>query len=196
MFREKRLVDRIRAGDRRGFDELIEVYGARIRDIAARYTRCPADADDAVQEIFVELFRSVPAFRGEASLSTFVYRIAVNACLRRKRGTTIETVALEESSAGPDMRAIVNPGRVAERAELNDHLGAALAELSEVQREVVVLHELHGLTYGECAAVLGVPIGTIKSRLSNAFGHLRTSLGDYLTETGTALNSSRTEAAS
>jgi RNA polymerase sigma-70 factor (ECF subfamily) len=78
--------------------------------------------------------------------------------------------------------AIGDPYGYALQCEAADQIGVALNTLSEMHREVVVLHELHGLTYAECANVLNVPVGTVKSRLSNAFRHLRQRLSSYVEE--------------
>ena len=179
--KERQLIERITRGERAAFEEFLDSYGPRVQRLARRYAGCEADTEDLMQEIFLDLYKSLSNFRGEAALSTWVYRVALNHCLRHQKKTTRHTAQpLNESDERPDETLSANPVRQAARGELRDQVQDALQELSPAQRTVVILHELHGLTYGECAQVLDVPVGTVKSRLSNAFRHLRTKLGGYV----------------
>jgi len=178
---EKILLKQLREGRSEAYAAFVDAYGGRVHGLARRYARTEADAEDLTQEIFVALCRSVTSFRGESALSTWVYRVALNHCLRYQGRPWPEDISLDgaaaESMALPEA---ADPLRQATRQELADQVGAALDTLTPQHREVVILHELHGLTYAECAAILAVPIGTVKSRLSNAFGRLRTRLSDYV----------------
>jgi len=178
-----RLAQRIAQGDRHAFEEFVDGYGARVHRLVRRYVSHEADAEDVTQEIFLDLYRCINNFRGEATLSTWVYRVALNHCLRHRERTTPAVQSLDEMGherghephdSGGD------PVRWAARRELCGQVHVALDDLSDVHRDVVILHELHGLTYRECAAILEVPVGTVKSRLSNAFRALRGSLGNYV----------------
>jgi RNA polymerase sigma-70 factor (ECF subfamily) len=177
---DRQLARRIQQGDVRAFEELLDLYGARVQRLARRFLDNPSDVDDVTQEIFIDIHRCIGAYRGDSALMTWIYRIAANHCLRHRERTRPESLPYEDRTAGAatDWRAY--PEQSVARRELSDQVYRALGRLPELHRDVVVLHELHGLTYQECAAALGVPVGTVKSRLSNAFRRLRTSLGGYV----------------
>lgn len=177
---DKRLVQRIQQGDRRAFEEFVDSYGARVQRLVRRYVENTSDGEDLVQEIFCDLYRSLGGFRGEAALSTWVYRVAVNHCLKYRQRTRPDLVPYEEQVAGADEDWRADPARSAIKSELHDQVHEALEQLSPWHYDVVVLCELHGLTYQECAKVLEIPVGTVKSRLSNAIRRLRDSLGGYV----------------
>jgi len=182
---DKRLAQRIGQGDRKAFEEFLDSYGPRVHRLVRRYVGNEADGEDVTQEIFLDLYRSVGGFRGESSLATWVYRVSLNHCLRHRERTRPPSESYEEELHQPaDKRA--DPARYAAQRELSGQVQSALDELSHLHRDVVILHELHGLTYSECAAVLGVPVGTVKSRLSNAFRCLRVALGGYVLGESTA----------
>jgi len=167
---------RIAAGDRRAYEEFVDSFGPRVHRLVRQ--QVPAcDADDVTQEIFIDLFKGAAGFRGEAALSTWVYRIAMNHCIKRqrRRGDSAEDAAEDEiADDAPD------PAKRAATREMRSEVRGAIQNLSAVQRDAVILHELHGMTYAQCAAVLDIPVGTVKSRLSNAFRALRESLHDYV----------------
>lgn len=181
---------RMARGERAAVEQFLDAFGPRVHRLARRYARDGSDAEDLTQEIFVALFRSAGSFRGEASLATWVYRVALNHALRHHDRWQRES-NLNEPHTGDEPIEIADvgadPARYAARGELNREVYGALDGLAEGQREVVILHELHGLTYSECADVLKIPIGTVKSRLFNAFRHLRTSLGPYVLGDDTAI---------
>jgi RNA polymerase sigma-70 factor (ECF subfamily) len=183
MSKESHLVRRIVAGDREAFATFLDAYGARVLRLACRYAAGESDAEDLTQEIFLDLYRCIGNFRGESQLSTWVYRVALNHCLRhvekRRQRNELKSESFDEALHETSDQS-ADPARHAARRELSDQVQRALDALSPLHRDVVILHELHGLTYGECAAVLDVPIGTVKSRLSNAFRSLRASLGIYV----------------
>lgn len=178
---ERQLAQRIAQGDRRAFEQFLDSYGPRVQRLVRRYALREADAEDLMQEIFLDLYRSAGNFRGEAALATWVYRVALNHCLRHgekeKRHTTSQS---DDETEHADESSTFDPARHTARGELREQVQGALQNLSAAQRDVVILHELHGLTYSECAQILDVPVGTVKSRLSNAFSRLRASLGGYV----------------
>lgn len=167
------------AGDRSAFDEIVTRHERRVWAVCLRICTDPDDARDAAQETFLTAFRSMGSFRGDAQLSTWLHRIAVNASLDllRKRGrrreTTTDTVP-EVASSEPQPDEMAIGGQRA--SEVHD----ALSKLSDDHRAVVVLHDLQGLEYPEVAEALQIPVGTVKSRLHRArvelsrlLGHLR-----------------------
>jgi RNA polymerase sigma-70 factor, ECF subfamily len=174
---DRNLVQKMQRGDAAAFTEFVDRFGARIHALSRRYSESEADAEDLTQEIVVAICRGIGGFRGDAALSTWVYRVAMNRCLKRAQRVKPDSVPLDDL---PLFDARHDPMIHAARRELSERVDAALETLSEGHREVVILHELHGLTYAECAHVLGIPVGTVKSRLSNAFGRLREQLGRYV----------------
>ncbi len=157
----------------------VDLYGPRLHRLARRYAPCEADAEDLTQEIFVALYQSLANFRGDSSLATWSYRVALNHCLKHAAKARPVTVPYDDAhdQAVPDALSPVNQSA---RRELSGQIETALGNLSPSHRDAVILHELHEMTYAECAAVLGIPVGTVKSRLSTAFRRLRESLGGYI----------------
>lgn len=188
----------IASGDRAAFERLVDAFGPRVHRLARRYASGECDAEDLTQEIFMSLFQSAGSFRGHSQLSTWVYRVALNHCLRhhdkaqrqpeRASGaattptSTCVTPAAGAQGSEPEQAEDreSDPARQAARREMREQVRLSLGELSDGHRDVIVLHEMHGLTYSECAQVLGIPLGTVKSRLSNAFRHLRRHLAPYV----------------
>ena len=174
-----RLAQRIAQGNRGAFEEFLDAHGANVHRLVRRYVANETDAEDLTQEIFVSLYRSIGGFRGDSTLATWVYRVAFNHCLKHLGRAHPATESFEESEHEP-VDASNDPARGMARQELSTQVHLALDKLSLLHRDVIILHELHGLTYRECADVLGVPVGTVKSRLANAFRCLRDSLGSYV----------------
>ena len=127
-------------------------------------------AADVAQETFLTAQKALPKFRGESSLSTWLFGIAHNECRRASRRQKLEPVPLdieiEGTHSGHGEGAIID----------REALRVALSKLSEEHREVVLMHEIEGMTYEEIAEVIRVPVGTVKSRLHHAFQNLRRSL--------------------
>jgi RNA polymerase sigma-70 factor (ECF subfamily) len=193
---EKQLVKRMQQGERQAFTEFVDAYGAQVHRLVRRYVENPTDAEDITQEIFVDLYRSIAGFRGEAALSTWIYRVAVNRCLRYRQKVRPQSVAYEDGNLGSERDWRGDPERCAAKQELSAQVQGALGRLSEEHRDVVVLHEMHGLTYQECADLLNIPVGTVKSSLSNAFRRLRDNLRGYVFSDGEARPETAMERAS
>lgn len=145
-----------------------EHYDAVFRFCARRVG--PDRAADAAQDTFVTAQRVLKKFRGESSVSTWLMGIAQNECRRIYRKERLTPVMLDIDLSHASIES--SEQAIVDRQSLNE----AMARLSAEHREVVVLHELDGLTYEEAAVVLGVPVGTVKSRLHHAFLNLRRSL--------------------
>jgi RNA polymerase sigma-70 factor (ECF subfamily) len=155
-------------GSATAFDELVTRYERRVYGICYRYFGDPADAEDAAQETFVVLLRRAETFRGTARFSTWLYRVATNACndLARRRG--------RRPAVGGDLDALAAEPALDDpigARELSADLARALADLHDDTRDAVVLHDVGGLPYADVAARLGVPVGTVKSRIHR--GHAR-----------------------
>jgi RNA polymerase sigma-70 factor, ECF subfamily len=167
---ERRLLERARAGDERAFAELISDFDERFRRLAYRLLGDRREMEDALQDAYVRAFSGLPRFRGQSALSTWLYRIVYNSCLDQLRRVQTEAKVLhaEPLATVPDAADLV-----AARATLEE----ALATLAPVERAAVLLVDAEGLSYEDAAAVVGVPRGTIASRLSRARASLRRSLG-------------------
>ena len=179
MQNDQQTAQQIRDGDAGAFAAFVDTYGPRLHRLARRYAVCEADAEDLTQEIFVALFQGISKFRGDSSLATWSYRVALNHCLKHTAKVHPVTVPYADAQEIPEPDTH-GPVKQAARRELSDQLQTALDGLSPDHRKIVILHELHEMTYAECAAVLQVPVGTVKSRLSYAFRRLRTSLSGYV----------------
>ena len=166
------VLDRARDGDHEAFTAVVRLYDRRLRGLAYRVLGDPDGMDDALQEAYVRAFRALPRFRGDARIGTWLFRITYNACLdelaRKRKVTHVPLDELvEQASAGPD------PGEAyGARAEL----ASAFAALSEDERAVVFLVDVEGFDYAGAAQILGVPVGTVASRLNHARRALRSAL--------------------
>jgi RNA polymerase sigma-70 factor (ECF subfamily) len=165
---EREWVRRCRQGDEAAFRELLRRYRGRALFLASQILRDRTEAEDVVQEAFLRVFRSIRTFRGDASFYSWLYRIVVNLCLDRgRRVPSRRTVALDpdqDVSDAADSRERFEPEAVETRMQVH----ALLAQLGDDLRVTLLLRELVGLSYEEIAGQLGVPIGTVRSRLSAA----------------------------
>jgi RNA polymerase sigma-70 factor, ECF subfamily len=167
---ERRLLEDAQAGDERAFADLIRGFDQSFRLLAYRLLSDRREMEDALQEAYVKAFLGLPRFRGESALSTWLYRIVYNSCLDQLRRVPKEERALhvEPSAVATDPADLV-----ATRATLEE----ALAALAPIDRAAVLLVDAEGLSYDDTATIVGVPRGTIASRLSRARASLRRSLG-------------------
>ncbi len=181
--RESELVERARLGDREAFDELMEAHLPRVWRVAYRIVRHDQDAEDVVQETFLAAFRTIPAFRQEAKLSTWLTRIATSRALNhldrsaervRRAGRPIELRPSELELGVPEPVATgPSPLQALERKELAARLVECLDRLPGPWRSVLALREGEGLSYEEIAATMDLNLGTVRSRLARARVALR-----------------------
>jgi RNA polymerase sigma-70 factor, ECF subfamily len=170
------LVERAQAGDMDAFNLLVERYQQRVYGLCFRMLGA-ADADDATQEVFISAFWSIRRYRGDTFLS-WLLRIASNKCLDYLRARKRRRfVSLDADDADTTPVQVVDPGERPEqrvlRSELARDLESALQALPADQRLVVILSDIQGYSYDEIVAATGVPVGTVKSRLSRARARLR-----------------------
>ena len=182
---EKAWIDAAREGDPLAFEQLIHLYEKRVFALTRRMCKNPADAEEAAQETFLAAWQGLRFFRGDSSFSTWLYRLASNACvdLLRKEGRhqtaagpslNDEEVVLEIPDEAPTPHALV------EQAELKEQIEAGLAALPEEYREVLILREIHQQSYDEIAEILSLDLGTVKSRINRGRKRLR----KFLLESG------------
>jgi RNA polymerase sigma-70 factor (ECF subfamily) len=174
---DREIVRRCRRGEPGAFEELYKRYGSRLYTVAYRMTGSAADAEDLVQDMFLQVYRRLDSFRGEAALGTWLHRLAINTCLdfvrskqgRRQRMTdTVDDLeALEAPAAGP-----WRPDAALDRMDLE----RAIAQLPPSYRRAFLLHDVEGLEHHEIGEALGIAEGTSKSLLFKARTRLRTLL--------------------
>ena len=170
------------AGEREAaFHELVHRYQRRLFAVCVRVLGSPSDAEDAVQETFVRLARGAAGFRGDAKLSTWLYRVARNVCTdhvrydARRPSTPVEDVAAVADE--PHADDLIGARETAMTLE------AALARLDDQSRLLLLLVAVEGLSYAEAAAAVDLPVGTVKSRVSRARVRLGELLADRLEPT-------------
>jgi RNA polymerase sigma-70 factor, ECF subfamily len=180
------LIAACRAGRTDAFGILVRRYQDRLYPTVLRLIGCAEDAHDLLQDAFLKAYEKLDSFHGESSFYTWVYRIAVNLALsdRRKRKTMWR---LREDRRGEPLDTTDDPSRTdpslpLEQAERDSLIQAALNDLAPDHRAVVVMKDLDGLRYEEIAETLGVPIGTVRSRLHRARNDLRERLRGVIEE--------------
>ena len=168
---DRGLVDRARTGDREAYERLAHAVGSGLLQVAYRILRDLDSAEDAVQRALVAIWRDLPKLRDPDRFEAWAYRVVTRTSLdearqRRRHGSVRETTIVEPSE--PDAsRSVV----------MRDELGRAFDDLRPEHRAVVVLHYYLGLPLGEIAEILGIPYGTVGSRLHYALQRMRTTLG-------------------
>ena len=194
---EQDLVAELKTGSEQAFAMLIAQYSHPIYSLIARNLRDPADAADVTQEVFVKVFRNISGFHGEASLRTWIYRIALHEASNQRRwwsrhkrqeitiDAPVQSGEGEESDESISLSGLLmdgagSPYDHAAQAEMKLRVEEALRQLPEAFRTVVILREMEGFCYEEIAEILDVPAGTVKSRLTRG----RSALKQILVEQG------------
>lgn len=180
------LIQRVLAGDGAAYRPLVERYQNRVHAMVYGVVRNPEDARDIVQNAFVKAYRNLSGFRIESSFYTWIYRIAMNLAIdhvrktkRRKTTGFDEAIgARDDDGAMLEVHHEESPQRALQRKELQTRILAALDTLTEEHREIILLREVEGLSYKEIADAMGVPEGTVMSRLFYARKKLQAQLGD------------------
>jgi RNA polymerase sigma-70 factor (ECF subfamily) len=165
---ERALVERCRRGEEGAFQELVDEYKDLVFALIARTVQDRSRAEDLAQDVFLRVHRGLPYFRGEARLSTWIYRIVANVCIQEPspRATVpLDTARSDRLPAGAD--------RQYGDLELRDRLEKAIARLPANYRLLVAAHYLDGVRYEDLAEALQLPIGTVKTQLYRAKRQLR-----------------------
>lgn len=178
------LIRRAQAGDSSAFDDLVRRYENRAYQYAYRLTRNPEEAADVVSEAFVRVYGALKNFKGHSAFPTWLYRILTNCFLdQKKREKSRQTVSLDapnQNIDGETERQFEDPSRSpleeATRSEMEATMAAAVANLPEYQRAMIVMYHAEMLSYEEIAEALDLPLGTVKSRLNRARLSLRDAL--------------------
>jgi RNA polymerase sigma-70 factor, ECF subfamily len=186
---ERALIGRMRAGDGSAVTDLASLYGPRIQQLAFRYLKNWEDAEEVAQDVLLKVFRKIDAFRGDAALSSWIYRITFNTAMSRLRTARFaRNVEMQPVEVHTDDIDAMQPEpadwtELADdqlmRAEMRQQLVSALTHLPEVYRVPVLLRDIHGLSTEEASAILRVKPQTLKSRLHRGRLILRKHLGDF-----------------
>ncbi len=153
------------------FAEVVDRYERRVYGITYRYFGNHADAQDATQDTFLQLARKADQFRGDSKLSTWIYRVATNACndlgrkMARRPQTPVEDVGEAQAAAGGSEASTED---LVAGLELALEVQAALLQLDDLSRQLIILCAIEGQSYAEVSEALGIPVGTIKSRVFRA----------------------------
>lgn len=182
---ERQWVEAARRGNQEAFEHLVRAYEKRVLALTFRMCGNPEDGAEAAQEAFLAAWQGLESFRGEASFSTWLYRLASNACvdlLRREgrhraaAGPSLDDEELNLDAVDP----APTPQEAAERAELRRQIENGLRALPAEYRQVLILREMHQLSYEEIGQTLSLDPGTVKSRISRG----RKRLQKFLMESG------------
>jgi RNA polymerase sigma-70 factor, ECF subfamily len=172
---EAQLIDRVLTGDMTAARTLYDAHLGAVHRLAMRMTRDPALAQEATQDTFVRAFRALRGFRRDAPFKAWLHRIAVSSilnALRARNRWNARRAEIDEADQVPHETPRTD-------SDLRDKLYAAIDALPEIYRSVFVLHELEGHDHAEIGALLGIPSGTSKARLSSARSKLRAALREF-----------------
>ena len=181
---DEQIVERALTGDAEAFGEIVQRWERRIFALAFGMLGREEDARDATQETFLAAFRNLRAFRGEAKVSSWLHRIAVNQCITRQRRAKVRNesaLETEEEKNAASFAAPVHysPARVVEGWETTAAVRLAVNSLPVELRQVVVMKEFEELTFKEIAEALDLPLSTVKSRLYTALKQLQMRLRKF-----------------
>ncbi len=187
---EAAIVEQLKAGSEEAFAWLIARYQQPLYSLIYRVLPNPADAADITQDVFVKIFRGIGHFHGEASLRTWVYRIALHEALNQRRWwsrherqqVTIDAGSDEQHSSPVDSLVDTHesPFDAAAQSEIAARVEAAIREVPDPFRTVLVLRDIEGFGYEEIAEILNANLGTVKSRLMRGRAHLKNLLAPYM----------------
>jgi RNA polymerase sigma-70 factor, ECF subfamily len=182
---EAEAIRRAQAGDSAAFDYLYQLHGRRVYALCLRMVNNPADAEDLMQEAFLQLFRKIGTFRGESAFSTWLHRMTVNVVLMRLRKKSLPTDSLEET-LDPDAensspkRDVGAPDLHLSGAIDRVNLERSIEQLPPGYRTVFVLHDVQGYEHNEIAEIMGCSVGNSKSQLHKARTRLRELLQEQM----------------
>lgn len=184
------LVDRFKNGDQTAFDEMVNRYWDRIYAMVHQLLRNQQDAEEVTQDAFIRAHRGLASFRGESAFSTWLYQIATNLARnrywywwRRKREKSVSL----DAPVGPENdltlaevipAEVDSPDDIAVSEEFVSRIGKGMERLSNKHREILILRNVKNMSYEEIAEVLGISVGTVKSRIARARESLRGKLGE------------------
>ena len=181
---DEQIVERALTGDAEAFGEIVQRWERRIFVLSFGMLGREEDARDATQETFLAAFRNLRAFRGEAKVSSWLHRIAINQCITRQRRAKVRSESALETEEEKDASSFAaplrySPARVVEDLETTAAVRVAVNSLPIELRQVVVMKEFEELTFKEIAEALDLPLSTVKSRLYTALKQLQMRLQKF-----------------
>jgi RNA polymerase sigma-70 factor, ECF subfamily len=184
---DENIVERALTGDADAFGELVRRWERRIFALAYGMLGREEDARDATQETFIAAFRNLRGFRGEAKVSSWLHRIAVNQCITRQRRAKVRSEAaledeVEKNAGSFAAPTTYSPAGVVERSQVTQAVRRAVNSLPVELRQVIVMKEFEELTFKEIAEALDLPLSTVKSRLYTALKQLQLRLHKFTSE--------------
>ena len=190
MDSDEQLLSRFLTGDERAFETLVGRYEAPLRKLAYGLVRDWGLAEDVAQDAFLRAYRKAATFRGGASVTAWLYRIAINRAhdelrrIRRKGEISLESAEIRGLEL--DESRTTSAEALAAAHELERHVSMALSEMREEYRTALILREMEGMTYREIAELLGWPLGTVQIRVHRGRLELRSRLRELRSPTGRA----------
>ncbi len=191
---ERKFVERLQRHDERAFNELVEAYSPRVYRLVARMLGRREDAEDMAQEVFVQVFKGISQFRGDAKLGTWIYRVAINLCKNRSKYLSrrqddkqdaFDAVADHQplhQAKGVTSGQINRPDQMVEGMQIEAIMRRCIAELEPDFREALILRDVENLSYEEIIEITGVAEGTVKSRIHRARALLKQRVSEALGE--------------
>jgi RNA polymerase sigma-70 factor (ECF subfamily) len=175
---EARLIERSLSGDSQAFGDLVCRYQDRLYNAVVHIIRCRTEAEDVVQEAFVQAYVKLQTFKFNSQFYTWLYRIAVNVSISHRRRRKVELSVEQNRDATGDepLDTFTSPSEPLERAERKVKLQRAMAQLTEEHRTIIVLRHMEEFSYEEIANILEISVGTVRSRLHRARAQLLTHL--------------------
>ncbi len=177
------LISRFKNGDNSAFGEIVLKYKDKIYNLCRHMLSDPQNAEDAAQDVFLKAYQALPKFEPEASLYTWLYRIATNTCIDYKRKPIWESLFgnSEEGERLVHDRAsdAPSPEQLYQSKEINRALQVGLEKLSPKLRAIIVLKEMEELSYEEISETLEISMGTVKSRIARAREELKKAIADF-----------------
>ena len=185
---EKELIKKIIKGEKEYFREIVNKYKSVVYNHSRNFLRNAQEAEDATQEIFINIFNNLKKFRGDSKLSTWIYRITVNTCknklkqIKRLKANIIDEIINEDEDESKKMIEDIRenkdkePDNIFTQKNLRTVIYKKMKELTEEQRTVIILRDINGLSYEEIAKVMKISVSAVKSKLFRARENLREKL--------------------
>lgn len=189
---QNKLVKRLQARDARAFEQLIREHKARMYNLIYRMIGNREESEDLLQEVFITVFKKIDSFRGDSSLSTWIYKIATNHCINRKKYLLrrkhyakrsfcdLTDKEQSERAGGIGDGTLPRPDEMAEGRQMEILIQQAITSLDDEYKVVLILRDVQNLSYEEIEQILNVPAGTVKSRLHRARMALKEKLAPHL----------------
>ncbi len=191
MVDEQQLVERLKAGDENAFKSIVDSWQDMVYNTALGIVQNEADAEDIVQEVFVQVYQSISSFKGDSKFSTWLYRITITKSLdherkkkRKKRFAFVQSLFGEENEVLVRLPDFNHPGIALDKKEDAKILFKAIRQLPENQKIAFTLHKIEGLSYQEVSEVMQNTVSSVESLMHRAKTNLRTALEDYFKKNG------------